>query len=122
MRQYIKHLTFETKHFSFDSSADLSPIKKNPDSTATAAAASVPPPLLTMKSVDEVIDEGLKDESTIASATNAPTDAPIDAPTCSVSSTPKRPSVGDEPVAEKPKKQFKRRNVALYSTLGTDDG
>ena len=34
----------------------------------------------------------------------------------------KRPSVEEAPVeTEKPKKQFKRRNVALYSALGTDD-
>ena len=79
-------------------SSDLSPIKKGQDLTETPSKVS-------MKSVEEAEDEGLK---------NSQSD-----PT---SSAVKRSSVdGEEPAVEKPKKQFKRRNVALYSALGADD-
>lgn len=82
-------------------------------STASTTAASTSGstaarPVLTMKSVDEVIDEGLKDNlnASIGTVTAA-------------SEAPKRASVEDETQVQ-PKKQFKRRNVALYSALGAD--
>ena len=61
-----------------------------------------------MKSVEDVADAGLKADFETASADSG-------------AGSNKRLSTDDESVAEKPKKQFKRRNVALYSALGTDD-
>ena len=78
----------------------MSPIKKGQDLTET------PSKVPTMKSVEEAEDEGLKNSQSDSSSS-------VDL---------KRTSVdGEESAVEKPKKQFKRRNVALYSALGNED-